>query len=544
MKPRLLLSLKLIGLIVFTSLYIILSMKGLYFDVINPDGINWHNRTFEFTNAIETGMYKSTYQVYHPGITLMWISGPLLNNFYDTQATYENNDSEKAAFLTKDYYAKTSLVLFSAIIFLLTFIILWQFISYKYAGIFSILFIMEPFILGMRRLYHLDYLMTTLLFAAFLIICYFSYKQYNYYHLTIAGLLTALAILTKTTAIIIIPAIILAFLLGNVQWKVKVKGLLVFFISLIVFIYSFFPAIWTNPLHYFPVYYKNIIFGVSEIGVTGKKEIGSSGIGQNKTLERVFKNNNPDYYIESLLIRMTPGFLILLIPALIYYCYQFSKGLIKKIYSCAVVKLKDLSWKFLPDSWLSFYSTGISIGILIALTLAVKKSDRYIIMVFPFLITLITHYLYRMKIKTAGILIFLYCVYTAYALKSIFPYYLAYSNPYLGGIEHRLSEIDKAPFGIGIYEAFQIVKNDMDKNNYSGFYTISGTKSIKAICAGGKFSLYPSCRTDYSVVYAYESPPTERCAQKYKLIGSVKIAGFDYWNIYKRTSQLHQGNYD
>jgi len=67
--------------ILLISTYILISTKDLYIDVINPDGINWHERTQAFMEALSTKHYCDTYQTYHPGTTLMWISGPILNIF-------------------------------------------------------------------------------------------------------------------------------------------------------------------------------------------------------------------------------------------------------------------------------------------------------------------------------------------------------------------------------------------------------------------------------------------------------------------------------
>jgi len=536
-------ALKPAGFLLMLVLYFWLGTKDLYIDVINPDGINWHNRTNAFVTALKEGKYSDTFQVYHPGITLMWISGPVLNLFHNNQISDVTSDEAKTTFLERDYYAKLSLVIFSLVIFAITFVVLWKLVNYKFAFIFSIFFIFEPFVLGMRRLYHLDYLMTTLVFLGFTLVVYFSYKSQKWFLLPLAGLCFALAVLTKSSAVMVLCAVPFIFFLGDAAWYKKLTALFVFIISTVLFLYAFFPPVWKDPVKSFPGYYKKIAFGVSDIGIAGKREIGTSGKGESTVLEKTLKDKGNLFYLSSLFVRLSLAGSALLIITISIGFYFFSKELF--LFISRIIKNKKIpkEYKFPPGVWLSFWSFCLSVAIMIALTLAVKKSDRYIVLIFPFLFVLISYFLSNIDKKLSVVFAVVYLAVVGYELKEIHPYYAAYSNPYFGGLETRLNVFDNAPFGIGIYEAFQIVKKDMESNDYNGYYTISGPKSIKAISEGGRFSLYPSCVTDYSVVFGLEDQPTDRCAQKYEKIGSVNISGFDYWNVYKRLSQKHESNH-
>src|SRR5688572_19246555 len=207
-----------IKLITFTLLigaYFFISTKDLYIDGINPDGINWHTRTQAFTAALPKGAYGDTFQAYHPGTTLMWIAGPLLNAFKFGDSNNNKTGDAKAAFLDMDYQAKLSVVIFCTILFALILIPLSQLVSFKYSILYAVFFSFEPFAIGMRRLYHLDFLMTTLLFLSFLLLIYYHYKSPRWALIIFAGLLYALALLTKCTAIVFLPALPIIFLLGN-----------------------------------------------------------------------------------------------------------------------------------------------------------------------------------------------------------------------------------------------------------------------------------------------------------------------------------------
>ena len=540
MVKRLLLPLKWLGFIVLIVFYLYVSKYEIYKDVINPDGINWHNRTMSFIDSIKMKRYEGTFQAYHPGITLMWISSIPLRNYYESDLS---SDASKYSFLERDYQAKMSLVIFSAFIFAITFLVLWKMIDYKFAFIFSLIFTLEPFVLGMRRLYHLDYLMTILVFLSFLFLIYANYKSYKWWLFVLSGLFFALGVLTKSSAVIVLPAFPFIILLGNFSVPKKLLSIVIFIVALGLSVYVSFPAIWKDPIKSFYGYYQKIYTGVSEIGVEGRKEVGTSGKSENVTLDKTVNKRDDNFYITSLFVRTSVVGSVLIIVSVGFYIYVLLKGFFVFISSSVKNKSVQKVFNYGADSWLSFWSLGISVAILVALTLATKKIDRYAVFAFPFILIVITYFLHKLN-KWVGLAVMIvYLVFTSKQLYDIKPYFFAYSNPYLGGLATRLYELEGEPFGVGSYEAFQIIKKDMEANNYDGFYTVAGGKSIKAISAGGKFSRYPSCVTDYVVVFIMDPSPKDSCRQRYNKIGAVKIDGLEYWTVYKRVNQKHQSNY-
>jgi len=488
--------------------------------------------------------YRYAFQTYHPGTTLMWISGPLLNIFKESSTNEPGIKDPKATFLERDYYAKLSIVTFCTLLLILTLIVLWKLFGFKYAIFYSIVFTLEPFVIGTRRLYHLDFLMTALLFLSFLLILYFNFKSPRWSLVIYSGLFYSLSLLTKSTSVIIFPAILFIFLIGKNTLLRKLCAVLLFILSLLVSTYAFFPPIWKNPIKSVPKYYDRIVIGVTDIGVQGKKEIGTSGKGKNITLDDTFEDRGSNFYISSLFVRFSVAGGTLLIISVVVFTYFFLRQSILLIWNFLKNKNFPKGLKITLESWTSFWFIGISTAVLIVLTMAVKKSDRYIIMVFPFLIAVIAHFFSKLKVRFSIPLSILYICFVLFELNSIHPYYLAYSNPVLGGIKTRLEVLDDDPFGIGSYAAFDIVKRDRETSGYVGYYTVSGTKSIKAISAGGRFSRFPSCVTDYVISYALEKQPTLVCTRKYVLLDTVKIGGFDYWYVYKRLNQKHESNHD
>ena len=486
---------KLAATAVLFAIFVITGLIDLDKDVINPDSINWHERTLAFSKALKEKDYSKTFQTYHPGTTLMWISSTAVN-----QATKEN-------FLHQDYLAKLSVLIFTSMLFLLMTVILWKLVNFKYALFFSCIFSLEPFLLGSRRLYHLDFLMTVLLFLSFLLVGYFNYKSAQTKALVLAGLFFALALLTKSTAII----------LGNPAFKKKVLGFAVFTCSGLLFFYVFFPPIWTDPLKLIPKYVQKIVFGVETIGLAGRLEL------ENAILDETIAKQPADFYIKSLAMRISVGTGIMLLVGAAVFTFMF---------------FKKLKFHYSPAAWVSLWSILFSILVIVILSVATKKIDRYLIIVFPFLLTLIAYFLCKLRPLAAVGVFALYVGVLIAELLVTHPYYIAYSNPLLGDIRVRLYTLDDSPFGIATYTAVKAVLDDTQGK----FYTIAGSKSVKAIAIGGKFSRAPSCVTDYVIIYVKDIEPIYVCRQKYTLLNTVKVADYDYWYIFKRLNQRHQKN--
>lgn len=532
---------KLFASFILFALYYLISVYSLELDTINPDGINWHVRTQNFSKSLSKRDYGSTYQAYHPGVTLMWLSGPVLSTFKQDFAIQK---IEKETFFERDYYAKLSVVIFGLVLFILSGFGLWKLVGFRYFVAFGVFMALEPFTLGVRRLYHLDFLLCMLLFLCFLFLVYYNYKSARWWLPALAGLFFALALLTKSSALIFLPMVPFLFLLGNFGARRKLLGFFVFLISTVLYIFVCFPPLWHNPIESAPKYLQKIAHGITDIGVEGKEEIGNSGADESVTLaSQVDTSRGSDFYLASLVMRLSPIGLGYLVVALAAYIYIFLKGFMLKLIALFKTKKLTMSYTFSVEAWLAFWSLGFSVVAFLAFSISAKKIDRYEIIVFPFIFILIAYILTRVKTYFLVLVLMVYMICVIPELKFIHPYYIAYSSPLLGGITTRLYTLDDSPFGVGIYAAFQAAKSDLLASGNSGYYTISGTKSLKAISAGGKFSRFPSCVTDYVVVYALEDPPIYTCVQKYKLVTTVKIGGFDYWYIYKRLNQKHESNY-
>ncbi len=514
-----------IVIIVFSVLaFLITSFVGLYVDVINPDGINWHNRSNAFVNGLVSGNLSETYQVYHPGITLMWITGPVLYNLGNYFQDQGYRLYSKDTFLTYDYVAKASVVIVVTLLFLITLLLLKDILSESGLLLFSVLMIFEPFSLGERRLFHLDSLMVYAILVSFLSFYQYFYIKKRSYYLFLGSFFLVFAILTKTSSLIYIPIVFLMLVLGRLGIKRKIVSLLLISISSILFIYILFPAVWSNPIRSFPLYFEKLKIGVVNIGYEGRREVGSSGKADNLILSKTIRKMPWNYYLEVMSYRLSYGaWYILFVSSLMLFV-----AFLYCIYSC--IRKRECG---LTNKLLLLFSILVIIDFYLAYTVSTKTDERYSLIFFPFLFLILSIIFSLLRLRIILIISIMYIVSLIPQYKEIYPYYHAYGNPLLGGVYGKNKELKSPQFGVAIFEVYKEIIKDRQGNDKP--FTIAGPKSLKAISYGAKAELSPNCTTDYYVNYAYDRHPKDYCVGKtYILVSIVKVGNMDYWYIYKR----------
>ena len=55
-------------------LFLFLRLDGIIGDMSNSDAARWHRRSESFSQALLSKNFAETYQRYHPGVALMWLS--------------------------------------------------------------------------------------------------------------------------------------------------------------------------------------------------------------------------------------------------------------------------------------------------------------------------------------------------------------------------------------------------------------------------------------------------------------------------------------
>jgi len=512
----------------FVLLFLLVRLPNLSTDVINPDGVNWHYRSEQFVNGLKYFQFEKTYQHYHPGVTLMWITGiPIeITKYIIGQKSYNNNN-----FLIFEGVAKYSLVFVQLLLSLFSFYLLSKSktLTLKSSILLLSILSLEPFFVGNSRLYHLDVLLTLFVFNA-LILSYLYITENklmpNKYLGILSGLFLALSFLTKSIGIGVVVFVLLYILfISFINKKLYLNKFLVILFGFSFFTFALFPALWKDP-----VFYLSEIFSESErVGV--RNGHGQIIFGEYTTDGGLY------FYPLVLLIKSSPfmlfgtlSFLVFSITNLISY---FHKNIsFSKFIKASISKLKTLDW-FLVIFYLGYF---------IVMLFPTKKLDRYMIVLYPALAYLsyygFTYFIGFFKKNSIVPLGLLFISFIVYPLVFSFPYYFTYFNPLFISAKNANNIIAQKPFGVGVYELKEYIVAKYGDVKL-GFID---TKPMETIYPASKVfdsRVEGTRKYDLLILGPNEDIPENVLEDKVSFIkdDSLYINGLEYWRIYVKESK-------
>ncbi|KKS22808.1 MAG: hypothetical protein UU80_C0002G0040 [candidate division WWE3 bacterium GW2011_GWA1_41_8] len=388
----------------------------------NSDAARWHRRSERFLTAVKSGELKDTYQHYQPGVTLMWLNALVKQSAFTAQLRYTN---EPKTLENADYFpvihgiSKAAIVVVLGILFFIQLILINRIFSHKTSLIYGLLLVLEPYLIGIDRWFHLTSLETYFLFTSFLCLVYW-YKKFTgnsgKKYLFLAAVLFALAVLSKLTSLSALPTLLLIILFRNTGTDrpdksifkkeciiIAAKNVSIFTGVFLVTLFIVFPAFWVGPVNVITKLYDAVVGAVSD-DIRGDYFYG------------VF---SMFYYFIIPAFKLSPITLIVFTASLIFFKRTFSS--VPRLFS--VVLLANL---------------------LIVLTVSDKKIDRYIIIMFPSILLICSLFFSSLNRKLitgvflAHLLVFLYAYLTYY------PVFSAFYSPALGGTKKAMD--------LGIYE--------------------------------------------------------------------------------------------
>jgi hypothetical protein len=512
--------------LIFVVVFSFTRLPGLSTDVINPDGVNWHYRSAQFVNGLKYFQFEKTYQHYHPGVTLMWITGiPIeLTKVIIGQDAY-NNDN----FLIFEGVAKYSVVFVQLLLSLFSIYLLSKskVMSIKYSVLLMLLFSLEPFFVGNSRLYHLDVLLTLFVFNA-LLLSYFYIKDFNFinnkYLGILAGLFLALSFLTKSIgigAVVFVLAYIVFIAVTKKQFNINKLAMI--FISFSLFTFLLFPALWKDP-----VFYLTEIFSESErVGV--RKGHSQIVFGEYTT------DGGFSFYPLVLLLKVSPfliaGFLL------------SSWSSIKSLY----IYLKNKHTNFIKDSLdkintLDWFLGIFYLGYFLVMLFPTKKIDRYMVVVYPALAYFayfgLESFIKYLKNKALLPVMLGFVLFIVYPLVTVSPYYFTYYSPLFINASIANSVVAQKPFGVGVSELKDYVVAKYG-NVKLGFID---TKPMETIYPSSKVfdsRVEGSSKYDLLILGPNEEIPENVLDDEisFKQDSTIIINGLDYWRIYVKENK-------
>lgn len=376
------------------SLFLMVRLIDIGRDISNTDAYRWHIRSQDFLAALKEGDLKSTYQHYQPGVTLMWVNAAIKQAAFTVQY-HGLGIKEPKTLENADWYpvihgmSKAVLVIILCGLLVVQMMLVNHLYDLRTAYLYGFFMAFEPYLIGMDRWFHLTSLETYLGFTSFLFLLWWR-KDPQPKKLVSSGIFFALSVLSKMTTLLTAP--IYPLVLARKNYSITLKNIMILVISAVLTFFMLFPALLANP-----------IFVSNQLLSAGSNIATSSNQGvAYRTFVGIF------FYYLVLLLKLSPIILALFAGAIIKF---------RKVFS-------DRS---------AMYTLLYIIIYFVALTLAQKKIDRYILAVFPSVILLGTLFTNSLSGKWIRITLASSGVFLIVTMLIYHPVYSAYYSPLLGG---------------------------------------------------------------------------------------------------------------
>ncbi len=431
-----------------------LSDLGIF---VGPDEFTWDRRSANFAEAVVSGNWAETYQDGYPGVTLMGVETIGAGLRYGYHRLSGAPMEWKALVGPEDSMVNLSgkrqiLAAFNVLLLVLSVWLVYRLFGSGVAWLTGFLLAFDPFLLTESRVLRSEAIMTGFCMLTLLaLLLYLRERKLAYSAL--AGTLTALAILSKVSAVALLPGAGLMIagigLFGSTQPISKRLGatlvaLLVFGGALLLAIFLLWPALWVGPIEVLQKMFAYVSVRVEE---------GNEG-GRNFFLGREMADQEvgPLFYPVVLLYRTTPllwlGLLLLLLATAVRYFKNWKTAAGKNLSQTP------------PVSFVLFGATLLFLLVyLVLITRSTLKYDRFIIPMLPSLnllaavglvaawrwLTAVGSQPARIQAMAWLPALLILGLQIALALPH-HPYYYTYWNPLLGGLRQAVHVL---PVGVG-----------------------------------------------------------------------------------------------
>ncbi len=442
---------------------ILIKLPNLGYDTFNTDVWKWKSRSYNFSNGVFGLDFKETLQIYHPGVILMWhgtFAIKIFNLYYDVAVGGEPlNDVTSIFYL--NFVQKLLVSITVAFCLAISFYLLKNLFGKKFAAFGVAMLLFEPLFLALTREFHLEGLMSAFMLVALFATYYYKTTK-GRKALVVSALFTALAVLTKVTAVLLLP-----FIFGAILWASRTKDMklkvlvqktirpcLSWFGVFLVFCFLMWPALWVRPLDV----YNKVARGIFSVGI----EEGHDQIYFGKYVS----DPGATFYPVALLVKSS----VFLVPGLIgYYLWARKKA--------------SLEVRHFNTFLLVF-----SIYYLLPLVFSSKKLDRYVL---PSLLSLVlistSFYYYLLKYKANifyKLVLPIFIIWLGF-LAYIHPDYLSYYSPFTGGLRNGITIIEPKWMygGLAVQDYFKEVSQERGYTPFTKAQPFNEIRRKKALMA-------------------------------------------------------------
>jgi len=242
-------------------LFLLAFLPRAIYPVSRP--LQWYFRSAEFLQAVLRADWAGTLFSEHPGVTVMWLSGAGLWGWYALQSLLGLNppmplQTEGYAFVDRVAVGVLPLALLVALGIVWGWYLLRRLFGRQVAWLGALLWTLDPFYLANSKVLHLDVTLSTLmLLSALWMLIYVREEKRQ--ALVISAVLGGLAVLTKVTALFLVPffglcLLVQAILTTRESWKpVRLFSSAVrnFFLWLLIaaaICFVLWPSLWVRPI--------------------------------------------------------------------------------------------------------------------------------------------------------------------------------------------------------------------------------------------------------------------------------------------------------
>jgi 4-amino-4-deoxy-L-arabinose transferase-like glycosyltransferase len=473
-------------------------------------------RSGDFAEALTERRWARTYQIGHPEVTVMWVATLALTpswaeEFSDTINTESGNTGERGATDVPSFLAalaKARLVLASVHSTLIALIglLLWRLAGARAGVIAGAFLAVEPFLVAHGQLLRADALVAELSLVTLLAAIAYWRAGAGPWSLLVASVTFGLGLLTKTPIVLVGPVVLVIALSSTRRWAFAAWGLASLAIAI-----ACWPALWERPVE---TVQRVIEYTTLKGGApmdAGSYLLGTASL-----------DPGPLFYPVALLLRLSPVALAGIL-ALVWWRGGQSRSLaLILVAALAVVGL--------------------------ALTVAPKKADRYIIPAIPIVVTLAGLGVAEMarrggqiwRVVIPGICL----VVLVWSLISVRPYPLSYYNPLLGG-GAAASQLLLVGWGEGLDQVADYLNRQADAPNQTA--AVIYPDSLDAQFTGQAVPLTAYDLADVAVRYIAAdqrglTPPTLDAALEHASPElEVVINGIRYARVYRLPSPTFAG---
>lgn len=378
-------------------LFVVLRTVGMGENFSNSDAQRWHSRSEKFYESLKSGKFVETYQRYHPGVTLMWLSTVSkvgIKTYSDFFNISYKSIGNVEGYILHDTVSKLLIIFVITVLLVLQYLSIKELSGPKIAQLYVILMALEPYLLGIDRWYHLTSLESYLSMTALLYLLRWRKNPLRKFLIT-TGLLFGFALLTRFTSVmgLAVSMIIVCYysVKGNTNINQLALNILYLTLPVIATVFILFPALWVSPAYVF-----------------GKiLNAGAEAVSGNYESVTIALKYPAIFYLLVLIAKLSPVTLALIIPSLL-------SALKSKSRESAVVLVY-------VSTCLFFY------------TLSDQKIERYVILVIPGILFSVACLLAQLK-KPLYLLILTVTLFsTLFFYTHYHPYISFYYSPIVGG---------------------------------------------------------------------------------------------------------------